>query len=295
MAKKKRVNKISLVLLIILAITTLMLLTAKFEKPSFSEDSLDNPQTKNQNPDTKPLLLEGNSEIEVLLVHGLGATTFETKKLAEYLNEKNITTHQVLLAGHGEDIYDLEQTSSLQWYQSVEAAFNQMQKPNKFIIGSSVGSLLAIELSEKQELNGIIFFSIPLKFNDKRIKYTPFLRYFKRFYHRDIEKEHKQFYHENFPLKALAEMVNYISKVKSMMSKITAPILIIQSKNDPRLDYESAQYTYNNMGSEKKEILKLNSSKHTLIIEYSDEDELFKNERKASFEKVYNFIIDNSK
>lgn len=292
---KNKINKTSFVLSIILLLIIILLLMAKFEKPSFREDSIDNPETKNENPDTRPVLLEADSDIGVILVHGLGATTWETKKLAQYLNERNITTHQVLLAGHGEDIYELEQTTSSQWYQSVEKALDAMQKPDKFIIGSSIGSLLAIELSEKKELNGIVLFSIPLTFNDRRIKYTPFLKYFKRFSHREIESEHQPFYHENFPLKTLAEMINYIKKVKTLIPQVKTHVLIIQSKNDLRLGYENAQFIYDNIASEKKEIMWFNTDKHVLIIEYADETQDFKNERQEAFEKVHKFITDNSK
>lgn len=289
---KKIDNKVLFLILLIVLSFLISILMANFEKPLFNENSLDNPQSKNQN---KPILTEESSDIAVILVHGLGATTFETKKLAEYLNVRNITAYQVSLEGHGADIYGLEKATSLQWYQSVENSFNEIQKPKKFIIGLSVGSLLALELSQKKDLNGIILLSVPITFKDKRVKYTPFLKFFKRFYHREIEAEHDAFYYENLPIKAIAEMVNYITDIKKILPQVTEPTLIIQSKNDPRLEYSSAQYVYDNIGSEKKEIMWINSSRHVLIIDYLDEDQEFKNERAAIFEKIYNFIINNSK
>lgn len=293
MAQKLKKSKTFFLLLVILISLIIASLGSKFEKPLFKENSIDNPQYANN--DIKPVLLEGSSDIGVMLIHGLGATSWETKGLAEYLNARNITTYQVLLAGHGQDVYDLEKTSSLQWYQSVEEAYEKIQKPNKFVIGSSIGSLLIIELSQKRELNGIILISTPITFNDKRVKYVPFLKYFKRYSHREIEEEHTEFYHENFPLKTIAEMVNYINKIKQIIPETKNPILIIQSKNDPMLDPESAQYIYDHIGSENKELMWINSKKHVLIIDYSDEGKEFKAEKTAIFEKTYDFIINNSK
>ncbi len=293
MAQKLKKSKTFFLLLVILISIIIAGLGSKFEKPLFKENSIDNPQYANN--DIKPVLLEGSSDTGVMLIHGLGATPWETKGLAEYLNARNITTYQVLLAGHGQDVYDLEKTSSLQWYQSVEEAYEKIQKPNKFVIGSSIGSLLIIELSQKRELNGIILISTPITFNDKRVKYVPFLKYFKRYSHREIEEEHTEFYHENFPLKTIAEMVNYINKIKQIIPETKNPILIIQSKNDPMLDSESAQYIYDHIGSENKELMWINSKKHVLIIDYSDEGKEFKAEKTAIFEKTYDFIINNSK
>ena len=99
MAKKKRLNSRLSIFLVILGMVALSLLAARFEKPRFTEDSLDNPKTENHNKNNQPTLLESSSDIGVILVHGLAATPFETKELAEYLHSRNITTYQVLLAG----------------------------------------------------------------------------------------------------------------------------------------------------------------------------------------------------
>jgi len=293
MVKKEKVNKHYLILLSVIITLILLLLITKFEKPTFREESIDNPLSEEEN-NIKATLLEGSSDIGVILVHGLGATAFETKKLAQYLNSKNITTYQVLLAGHGKDIYDLEDTTHTQWYRSVEQAYNQLESQKKFIIGSSLGSLLAIELSTKKDADGTILLSTPIVFNDKRIRYSPILRYFQRFHHRDIGGEHQEYYHENHPLKTLAEMIKQINKVKAIIPQVITPTLIIQSKADPRIDPKSPQYIYDNIQSEEKEIMWLNSEKHVLIIDYIYEDQEFIDERKAVFEKVYDFMIAQS-
>ena len=250
--KTRKFRKIYFFLCVIILAFIIAFFGTKFEKPFFTKDSLDNPQDINDSRTIGPTLLEGSSDIEVLLVHGLGATAWETKKLAEYLNSKNMTTYQVLLAGHGTSIYDLEKSKSTEWYQSVQEAYNSMQKPKKFVIGESLGSLLALELSEKNKLDGVILLSAPITFKDKRIKYTPFLMYFRRYYNRGIDPSQRLFYYENFPTKAIAEMVKYIGRIKKILPRINTSILIVQSKNDPRIDSQSAQYVYDSLGSEKK-------------------------------------------
>jgi carboxylesterase len=289
----KRLKKISVIFLIVLLVIIILLRT-KLESPSFDEVSLDNPDSYKPE-DTKPRILESDSDIGVVLVHGLGASPWETKDLAEYLHSKNITTSQVLLAGHGKSIYELEQTSYQEWYGSVDKAYNELQTAKKFIIGSSTGSLLAIEISKENSPDGTVLLSTPLVFNNKLVKYTPFLKYLTRYSHRDIGEIQKQFYHENFPVKSLAEMVHYINKIKNIIPDITPTTLIIQSRNDPRLKPESAQYVYDNIGSENKEILWLDSYYHVLIIDQIDEANEFKDEKKEIFEKIYSFILGNSR
>lgn len=291
---KNRLSKKKIIVWVIIAVIALPFLVSRFEKPIFKWNSVDNPDFKDKPQSTRPLLLEGSSDIGVVLVHGLGATAWETKELAQYLNQKNITTYQVLLAGHGGSAYDLEESTAEKWYQSVEDSLNEINDSKKFIIGSSLGSLLSMEVSQNKNISGIILFSTPIEFQDKRIKYTPLRQFSDRYYHREIEDAHKPFYHENFPIKTLSEMVLYIDKMKMILSGVKTPALIIQSKNDPTVNYESAQYIYDNINSSKKEIMWLNSSRHVIIINYTDENQQFKDERDEAFKKVYNFIIDNS-
>ncbi|MBU0628920.1 MAG: alpha/beta hydrolase [Nanoarchaeota archaeon] len=292
--KPKKTNKFILVIFCITLLIFIFILGARLEKPIFSQGSLDNPGLKDRNKDTQHLIMEGTSDIEVLLVHGLAATSWETKSLAQYLNSKNITTYQVLLAGHDKSIYGLEQASFSEWYTALEANYNSIDKPKKFIIGLSVGSLAAIELTEKKQLDGLIIISTPIEFNDPLIKYAPLLQYFKRFSHRNIAKEHQLFYYENFPVKSLANMVSYINYIKKILPDVTSPVLIIQSKDDPRINYRSAYYIYSSLGSEKKEIMWLNSSTHVPIIKSSEDTEEIKNERIMVFEGIYSFILENS-
>ena len=292
--QSKKTNKFILILFWATLILFMFILRARLEKPIFSPDSLDNPDLKDRNKYTEPLIMTGTSGIEVIMVHGIGATAWETKALAEYLNSKNITTYQVLLAGHDKSIYELEQSSPEEWYNHLEADYSSLDKPKKFIIGLSVGSLVSIELAEKKQLDGLILLSTPISFKNNLVKYTPLIQYFKRFYHREIEDEYRPFYYENFPLKTLSNMVSYIHYIKKIIPEVTSPVLIIQSKKDSRIDYTSADYIYSSLGSEKKEIVWLNSSAHVPITISSSETEEIKNERMMVFEEIYSFISENS-
>ncbi len=292
-ARNQSLRVLSILITSIILTALFLLFMTRLEEPRFQRDSIDNPLSEKPE-ETKATLLEGSSDIGVLLIHGLGATAFETKRLAEYLNSRNITTYQVLLAGHGKDIYDLEYTTNAQWYESVEDHFSRITNTKKFVIGSSLGGLLTLELSTREQIDGVILLSTPIFFNDKRIKYSPVLRYFQRFHHRDIGEEHRRFYHENFPLKTLAEMIHHIDDIKKILPEVTTPSLIIQSKADPRIDPQSPKYIYDNIQSEEKEIMWMNSDKHVLIIDYLYEDQKFKEERDEVFKKVYDFIITRS-
>jgi len=264
------------------------------EKPVFEAGSIDDPDA-NKPDETKARMLAGSGDIGVVLVHGIAATAWETKLLAEYLFEKGITTRQVLMSGHGNSIYELEKSYACDWYKSVQDALDEMNHPKKFIIGVSVGCLAAVEASINNDVNGIVLISVPIKFYDKRMGQTPFLKYFKRFSHRELPSEHKQYYHENFPLSILAEMMNYIGRIKEIIAEVTTPVLIVQSRNDPRIKPESAQYVYDNIGSKDKALLWLNMEEHVPIITYAQEPQSLTQEREMVFWDIYEFIIQNSR
>jgi carboxylesterase len=92
------------------------------------------------------------------LIHGLTATTQEMEALAEFLSNKGIKSVSTLLRGHGTNIEELYKTSWEDWYASVIHDFDLIRKEheNVYVIGLSVGALLALHLASQNKVNGII-------------------------------------------------------------------------------------------------------------------------------------------
>lgn len=83
-----------------------------------------------------------------LLVHGFTGSPWEMRFLGDTLQSHGHTVSGVRLAGHGTQPQDMEACAWTDWYGSVEAAFDELaqQVDRVFVIGQSMGALLALEL-----------------------------------------------------------------------------------------------------------------------------------------------------
>ena len=69
------------------------------------------------------------------------------------------------------------------------------------------------------------------------------------------------------------------------LSKITAPVFLMQYKTDNRVKTESSQIVYDSVSSETKELNWLDGKGHVFILDEGKE---------KYFEKIYQFIKGNS-
>ena len=109
-----------------------------------------------------------------MLIHGFTNTTYELKKLVDFLASKNLHVLSENLPGHGTDVNDCNSTRYEDWIEFVEKRFAYLSShcDNVFICGISMGALLAMHVSAVFPVNGLISAAPVLEFN------KPFLLYF---------------------------------------------------------------------------------------------------------------------
>ena len=110
-----------------------------------------------------PIFLEGN-EKAVLIIHGYLASPQEVEQLANYLNEKGYTVFAPLMEGHGSDYKDLENVSWEDWMEESEYYYGLLDENYEEVnvIGFSLGSLSALELSMNYELDSLTVIGSPI-------------------------------------------------------------------------------------------------------------------------------------
>ena len=140
------------------------------------------PQPDGLNP--IPFFMSGGS-IGVLLVHGFTGAPPEMRPLGDYLAARGHTVSGVLLAGHGTTPHDLAVCRWQDWYASVETAFEELRVSceSVFVAGLSLGGLLTAHLGAQRDgrVAGLILMAPALIAADKRIRWVPLLKHFKRF------------------------------------------------------------------------------------------------------------------
>ena len=104
----------------------------------------------------------------VYIIHGFTNTTYEIKELALYLSKKGFYTVANNLPGHGTTIEECNRCKYTDWLESVEQGVADMASrcDNVYIIGISMGSVLALQAASIFPVNAAVFASTALDFKD---------------------------------------------------------------------------------------------------------------------------------
>ena len=119
----------------------------------------------------------------VYIIHGFTNTTYEVKELASYLGEQGYYTIANNLPGHGTSPEDCNRCKYTDWIEFVEQGVAEMASccENVYVIGISMGSVLALHLCSIFPLNAAVFASTVLDFKNNfsvRIMAPLFHRFF---------------------------------------------------------------------------------------------------------------------
>lgn len=213
------------------------------------------------------------SKTGIMLIHGFSSTTYELKKLATFLAKDNIFVRLENLPGHGTNIEDCNSVKYTDWIRFVETSFADMtsQCDHIYVLGISMGALLAMHLAVLFPVNGLITAAPILEFNKPfkiHILNRLLCRIFKyREKNHEISFGHKKFYGYNkWPLIGLNEvrkLSNYT--YNNVVSNIKCPSLLIHSKVDYTSTFNNYKILKDKLRSKDVSHLIVDQSPHNLF------------------------------
>ena len=235
--------------------------------------------------DTNNYEFNTNSKIGVYLIHGFTSTTYELKQIAKFLEEQQY--HVVLnnLPGHGTTLEDCNKTKYQDWLDYSKIEFSKLCSTSDkvFIIGCSMGGVIALYLASLFPVTGLIVGGVVLKF---KLNFNT--NYLNRVLCRIIKTRAKKltfpksirdslnFYgYQSYPLIALEEFRKMNLYVKKELSKIKSPILIIHSQNDKVSIQDNVEIITRSIQSKDKNILDVENAHHNLFDENPDLELIF--------------------
>lgn len=227
----------------------------------------------------EPFLLPGG-EHGVLVVHGFTGSPSEMRLLGEYLNQTaGFTVLAPRLCGHGTIVKDMETTKWPQWYGAVEDGYHFLKGlcSTVSVVGLSMGGLFTLQLSTEYKLHKIVSLNSPIFIADKRLKFLPLFKLFRRY---ETKKRRKipnldplfSVYYEQVPLKSISSLQSLIKHVEEKLPLINTPILVVQSKHDRTVKPQSGTYIYERVASQEKEIRWFDRSGHLVLLDVERED-----------------------
>ncbi|MDP2925556.1 MAG: hypothetical protein Q8N99_04240 [Nanoarchaeota archaeon] len=213
--------------------------------------------------------IKAKSNKEFFLLHGYTGSPTDFNELGKYLNKRfNATVRIIRLKGHGEKIENIDRLEYKDFINQAEEELKKdLKKGRKIIIGGlSVGSLIALHLSAKYDVKGILNISMPYK-NKFPVGLITFFEpvILKKHWKKPIPKYEKElrrnafFYDIN--LKGLKIIKHAKKELKKVLKKIKAPCLIVHVSHDYIFHINGARFIIEKISSNIKDLKILKTEK----------------------------------
>ena len=228
--------------------------------------------------DARPFSLGSpESRAAVLCLHGLTGTPYEVRPLAEALAGAGLYAVGPALPGHGETPEALAAVPSFTAFtDAARGALDGLARRHEqvFVVGLSMGGLLALLLASERRVAGLVVVGVPLRLASPIRQLVPLLKRFVPFVAKrggsDIQDAAARARHPSYdtmPLASVHELVKLQRVVRGRVRQVVAPILVAHGALDRTADPADARRIFDAVGSRERELLLLPSSGHVVPVD----------------------------
>lgn len=208
------------------------------------------------------IIYTGN-EIGVIVVHGITVSPSYMKGVIEPLHKAGFSIFAPVLAGHGSKQEDLKNYSYQDWIKSVENAHNvltDMGCTKIFVVGHSMGGLMASYLAEHQKVEGLVTISMPY-YIFGYLKTKLFSRFFKNKYAQMNEAPIPEgmYRYEKMSGKSAGDLLKAMKVINTDLAKVVCPAIVVQGREDKTVIPSSAKHIYHSISSAEKELIMIDA------------------------------------
>ena len=213
--------------------------------------------------------LEGNNDRAVILLHGLTDSPGNMEELAEFLNKKGYSVYVPLLPGHATRVQELNKKKYSDWYREAANTLEDVDEERVYVVGHSLGGLLALDMASRNNLTRIVTINAPIKLKNRYTPFIPFVKIIEDYQIKSDEHIKKLIEHgfsvpyNAIPLNSVSELLKGIEKLR--LENVDEPALIIQGIDDDVVDRDSALVVYDRINSTYKDLLFLEDATHEII------------------------------
>lgn len=215
----------------------------------------------------------GSGGPAVLCLHGLSGTPWEVRGPAEALAQSGFACLGPLLPGHGTSPDLLANTPRQSWRQAARDACDRLLARHDpvFVMGLSMGGVLALDLCAERRLGGGLVMAAPLELGAAArwllpllARIMPFLPARSDIHDPEARAEHPSY--DRMPIAAVLELVALGREVAALLPRIAVPLHLIYSRRDRVVPLENASRIARNLGR-KPELTVLEGSGHVLPVD----------------------------
>jgi carboxylesterase len=230
-------------------------------------------------PTAEPFFLMGKPDKPAcLLIHGFTGTPKEMRWMGEFLNQQGYTCLGVRLAGHATRPEDMVRSRWSDWTTSVEDGYHLLRGvcDRIFLIGLSMGGILALLMSTRLPVKGVVAMSTPHRLPVDYPLWTmrlmsTFMKYRPKgsaepgsgWFDPTAWTDHIS-YPQN-PVRSGVELKLLILAMQRALPDVKVPVLLIHSKDDAYVVWENMEGIYQGLlNASDKTKLTISGSGHVL-------------------------------
>ncbi len=217
--------------------------------------------------------------VGVLLIHGLTSHLDCIDPVVPLLEKHNLPYRLPVLRGHMTKPADLAGVKWQDWVEDGQKAMDDLlQECDKVLpVSLSMGSLVALNLAldNPGKIQGLVAIAPALKLKSKLSPLVPVIARFQKDYqfkpdpkgYFDQEQARTTRNYPGLPTSALAELVKMGARLrnKTLLSKISVPVLVLATVHDRTIDARAALFLYEAVGSQDKKMLWFDHSGHEML------------------------------
>lgn len=182
--------------------------------------------------------------------------------MGEFLNEQGYTCLGIRLAGHATDPEDMIRSNWTDWTASVEDGYHVLRglTDTIFLIGLSMGGILALLMSTRLNVKGVVAISTPYKLpEDPRLRHVDWIAkmipYMPKnntepgsgWFDKEAWKEHIS-YPQN-PVRSIGQLNRLLASMRASLPDLRVPVLLIHSKDDDYVLPDNIDLIYNDLAN----------------------------------------------
>ncbi len=227
----------------------------------------------------RPRHLQGDREKPgLVLCHGFLASPGELTPLADFLHQKGYGVYLVRLAGHGTHPAELDKINYQSWLTSFGRGYAVMKHsyPKVIFGGFSAGALVALIKSTTLECAGVFAINPALIMKGWETSLVPAVAGWNHLLEAlSVERgqlpwvehhpENPDTNYEQVYLDGILALRDLAENCRDVLSKVKAPLQIIQGTEDPVIDVRSAKEILKKVSSLKKDLKEIPFERHVIV------------------------------
>ena len=220
----------------------------------------------------------------VLLLHGFGDTPQTLALLARRLHKSGYSLYAPLLPGHGRDMAAFDKSRASDWIDAAKSAFVEMRTRHDSVsvVGLSMGGALAVLIAaELDEIAALVliapYVGMPRLLRAAAATHLLWGRLAGEINGRSprsirdpIERE-KNLAYGAVTGRALHELSRVVRLARRALPNVKAPTLIIQSREDPRIAPDVAEFALESLGTREKKLVWTEGAGHIITVDFGRE------------------------